>query len=71
MDDLAKLATAHMRAHVEAYGVAALKVQDGHVLMFSRATLEMLLERSHETEDGIVSVFVKTGPTLASDTHSN
>lgn len=49
----------YIDAQLSIHGVSCITVQDGHVLTFTTATLERLLERSREA--GRVVVFVQRG----------
>lgn len=54
----------HLFSRVETDGVAAVKVKDGEVFLFSRKKVEDLLAAMDKNGENRCLVFVQTGPTV-------
>lgn len=54
----------HLFSRVETDGVAAVKVKDGEVFLFSRKKVEELLAGMDSSGENRCLVFVQTGPTV-------
>ena len=59
-----QLALASLHAQCEANGVAAVKLGDGELFMFSRKIVMTLIEKMDESGEDRAIIFVKTGPEL-------
>lgn len=67
MDDENKLpqkALQHLFSRVETDGVAAVKVRDGEIFLFSRKKIMDLIETMDKNGENRCMVFVQTGPVV-------
>ena len=65
MGDESKLpekALQHLFSRVETDGVAAVKVRDGEIFLFSKKKVQALLETMEKNGEERCMVFVQTGP---------
>lgn len=59
-DRKSHLALAHLHSQCKVHGVAAVKVDDGEMFMFSRETIELLKSKMDESGQEMAIIFVKT-----------
>jgi len=64
--NLTNKALQHLFSRVETDGVAAVKVKDGEIFLFSRTKVEELLAGMDKSGESRCLVFVQSGPEVGS-----